>query len=142
MKYFYSGTTNGAYIDSLSSSIPEDAVEITKKRYTDLFTVPIEGVIGPDANGRPVVIPNGGPTEAELLAKERAWRDEELATSDFIVARHRDQVESGATTTLTSDQYTALQAYRALLRDWPTNEQFPDATGRPVAPDWLADEVH
>lgn len=141
MKYFYSRTTNGAYIDALSAFIPKDAVEITKKRYTELFTVPIEGVIGSDENGQPVNVPYEGPTEAELLARERAWRDGELASSDSIVARHRDQVESGATTTLTSDQYTALQAYRALLRDWPLNEQFPEVTGRPLPPDWLAEEI-
>lgn len=141
MRYFFSRTTNGAYIDALSPLIPEDAVEITKKRYIELFTVPIEGVIGSDESGQPVIIPNEGPTEAELLARERAWRDGELANSDSIVARHRDQVESGTTTTLTSDQYTALQAYRALLRDWPLNEQFPDVTGRPLPPDWLAEEI-
>lgn len=141
MKYFYSRITNGAYIDALSPSIPEDAVEITKKRYTELFTVPIDGVIGSDESGQPVLIPNGGPTEVELVAKERAWRDAELAKSDPIVARHRDQVESGLTTTLTADQYTELQAYRTLLRDWPTHEQFPDATGRPVAPEWLVGET-
>lgn len=141
MKYFYSRTTNGAYIDALNSFVPEDAVEITKKRYTDLFTVPIEGVIGSDANGRPMIIPNDGPTQAELLARERAWRDGELAKSDPIVARHRDQVESGFTTTLTQDQYAELQTYRTLLRDWPTNEQFPNAIGRPLPPGWLADEI-
>lgn len=141
MKYFYCSTTNGAYIDALSTSIPEGAVEITKNRYTELFTVPIDGVIGSDESGQPVLIPNGGPTEVELVAKERAWRDAELAKSDPIVARQRDQVESGLTTTLTADQYTELQAYRTLLRDWPTHEQFPDATGRPVAPEWLVGET-
>ena len=141
MKFFYSRTSNGAYIDALSPSIPEDAVEITKKRYTELFTVPIDGVIGSDENGQPVLIPNGGPTEVELLAKERAWRDAELAKSDQIVARHRDQVESGLTTTLTADQYTELQVYRTLLRDWPAHDQFPEAAGRPEPPEWLVGQT-
>lgn len=68
---------------------------------------------------------------------ERAWRDGELNGTDGLVARHRDQVESGGATTLNADEYKQLQSYRISLRDWPEATSFPKATMRPSAPGWL-----
>ena len=64
----------------------------------------------------------------------------ELSLSDGVVSRHRDEVESGLSTTLTAEQYTALQAYRRQLRDWPQGAEFPLVDHRPIAPPWLAEQ--
>ncbi|MFV3014716.1 phage tail assembly chaperone [Pseudomonas sp. KHB2.9] len=141
MKYYYSAKTNGAYIDSLNAVMPDDAVEISKKTYTDLFTGPINGTVGPDKDGLPIVIAAAGPTDDELSAREREWRDRELLRSDGVVARHRDQVEAGGPTTLTDVQYKSLQSYRSQLRDWPAQKEFPVLSSRPIAPDWLAAQI-
>lgn len=71
-------------------------------------------------------------------AQARYWRDNELTASQWLVERHRDQVEAGSATTLTAAQYSALQVYRQALRDWPTASGFPADAIRPAAPDWLA----
>lgn len=68
---------------------------------------------------------------------ERAWRDTELNATQWPVARHRDEVDAGTSTTLAADQFAALLAYRQALRDWPAAKEFPESTSRPAAPDWL-----
>ncbi|WP_256815681.1 MULTISPECIES: phage tail assembly chaperone [Pseudomonas] len=76
--------------------------------------------------------------DAEALAKdERAWRDAELADLVWLRDRHRDQLEIGAPTTLTPEQFTELLVFMQALRDWPQSEAFPDASARPVAPAFL-----
>lgn len=77
-------------------------------------------------------------TAADLAADGRAWRDAEVTASQWLVERHRDQVETSTATTLTTEQYSALQVYRQALRDWPTADGFPADSSRPAAPDWLA----
>ncbi|WP_434987460.1 phage tail assembly chaperone [Pseudomonas protegens] len=85
----------------------------------------------------PVAVP-----DPELVAAaERQWRSAELYATDGVVARHRDQVEAGATTTLLGDQYKELQAYRQALRDWPQSADFPDVQHRPAAPPWIAEQT-
>lgn len=80
-------------------------------------------------------------TTDQLEAKARVWRDSEITASQWLIERHRDQVETSTATTLTAEQYTELQAYRQTLRDWPTALSFPEDTTKPVAPDWLAAAV-
>ena len=78
------------------------------------------------------------PAADVLEAQARYWRDSELTASQWLVERHRDQVEAGTATTLTADQYSALQVYRQALRDWPTVAGFPADSTRPTQPDWLS----
>ncbi|PMZ32348.1 phage tail protein, partial [Pseudomonas sp. GW247-3R2A] len=47
----------------------------------------------------------------------------------------------GGATTLTTEQYAELQAYRRELRDWPQGAEFPQADHRPVAPTWLSGQL-
>nr|ALI59001.1 hypothetical protein CCBH4851_00298 [Pseudomonas aeruginosa] len=76
------------------------------------------------------------PSVEALAAVERAWRDRQLDDTDALVARHRDEIEDGATT-LTDEQYQTLQTYRRALRDWPESELFPQSEYRPARPEWL-----
>ncbi|MHA6159495.1 phage tail assembly chaperone [Pseudomonas sichuanensis] len=70
---------------------------------------------------------------------ERQWRDTELAALVWLRDRHRDQLEIGAVTTLTVEQFTDLLVYMQKLRDWPQSEGFPMVEQRPVPPEWIAD---
>lgn len=82
------------------------------------------------------------PSAAELDAQARAWRDGEIARTQWLVQRHRDQLDLVAVdTSLTGEQFTALLSYRQALRDWPTAADFPAESGRPVAPAFLAGQV-
>jgi hypothetical protein len=74
----------------------------------------------------------------ELAEVERYWRSVQLTVTDGVVTRHRDEVEEGSPKTLTPTQYTELQAYRRLLRNWPESGEFPLLQHRPPAPEWLS----
>lgn len=74
---------------------------------------------------------------ANMAATERAWRGARLNATDALVQRHRDEIEDGAATTLSSEQYQQLQAYRRALREWPESPDFPASEKRPAPPAWL-----
>lgn len=71
---------------------------------------------------------------------ERKWRDAELSAFMWLRERHRDQLDIGTTTTLTSEQFNELLVYIQALRDWPQSPHFPDTEQRPVAPPWIAEQ--
>lgn len=80
-------------------------------------------------------------TAAQLAAKKQAARlvrDQAIADSQWLVDRHRDQVEVNMATTLTADQFSALLVYRQALRDWPSVADFPADSTMPAAPGWLS----
>lgn len=60
--------------------------------------------------------------DAKRVEKEanlRAQRDKAISDSDWLVLRHRDELDIGLGTTLTEAEYNELLAYRQSLREWP-----------------------
>ena len=45
------------------------------------------------------------------------FRNSKLYETDWMVLRHRDQIDANVTTTLTNDQYQKVLTYRQALRD-------------------------
>ncbi|MGE8327267.1 phage tail assembly chaperone [Pseudomonas urmiensis] len=80
-------------------------------------------------------------TVEQLSAIERQWRDDEVSATEWLVTRHRDEQDMRLDTTLTVEQFTALLIYRQALRDWPQDSRFPYSEFRPVAPEWVAEQV-
>lgn len=135
---YYSESTGTTYIDGVHKAMPDDVVEMSDEIFDEVVAnAPIDKVRG-HKNGLPFLMDPPPPTADQLAADERKWRDSELSLSDGVVARHRDQVEAGAESSLSPEQYKALQTYRQALRDWPDSPDFPNTTKRPAAPDWLA----
>ena len=101
--------------------------------------------VGCDADVAPGDRYDGGAFEPPLAADpteaERAWRDGEIAAHEWLVSRHRAEVELQRDTTLTAEQYAELLQYLQALRDWPAAEAFPDSAQRPVAPPWIAEQT-
>lgn len=129
-------------VDNPACLIPVDAVEITQERHAALLDGQSAGrIIASDTDRYPVLIDPPPPSDEELAVAERAWRDGQLAATDGVVSRHRDEVEGGATTTLTPEQYSALQQYRQALRNWPESGEFPLLDHRPPAPPCLAENL-
>ena len=137
-----SSSTRGAYIPGINSTdIPDDVIEIPKDYWISLLQqlAVSAKMIGVRAdNGYPILVDPPSPSAEELEAIERGWRTAQLAATDGLVARDRDELEDGGGTTLTTDQYAELQSYRRELRDWPQGSDFPFSEHRPVAPRWLA----
>lgn len=77
----------------------------------------------------------------DLALGERIWRDAEVSSSEWLVMRHRDELDLSLATTITAGQFSELLSYRQALRDWPLTPGFPSADRRPVAPAWIADQT-
>lgn len=136
---FASKSTRGFYAASIHASMPDDVVEITVERHRELLAGQLEGkVIVWGDDGFPGLVDPPPPSDEELAAVERAWRDKCLSETDGVVSRHRDEVEEGIQPTLAVEQYTELQEYRRALRHWPESGEFPLAAHRPIAPTWLS----
>ncbi|NWB16900.1 hypothetical protein HX819_20925 [Pseudomonas sp. D6002] len=76
-----------------------------------------------------------------MALAERAWRDGVLTSAAWLRDRHRDQLEIGAPTTLTTEQFEGLLVFMQALRDWPQSPEFPESKHRPIAPIWLEEQT-
>lgn len=136
---FASKSAGSFYDASIHTSMQDDVVEISAEYHAELLAGQAEGrVISWGDDGYPLLIDPPPPSFAEVAFAERTWRGSQLAATDGVVSRHRDEVEEGSLTTLTSAQYSELQAYRRSLRNWPESGEFPLSEHRPPAPDWLS----
>lgn len=138
----YSHSTGGCYLPGVHSEIPADAVPITEERYLAVIASAAPGKVrGHDAEGLPILVDPPPASYEELAAIERAWRDGQLASSQWLVTRHRDELDIAMPTTLNNAQYTELLNYRQALRDWPESDLFPSAIDRPAAPTWVGTQT-
>ncbi|MFJ2465499.1 hypothetical protein [Pseudomonas sp. NPDC087615] len=137
----FSASTRGVYVPGINSSdIPADVIEIPQTYWISLLQqlAVTAKVIGVRAdNGYPILVDPPPPSAEEATDIERRWRTAQLAATDGLVARDRDELEDGGGTTLTTEQYAELQTYRRELRDWPQGSFFPFSEHRPAAPRWL-----
>ena len=112
---------------------------ISAERHGELLRAEATGqVLVPGEGGVPKIV---DPVLTEDAVREigRRWRTAELNCHEWVVTRHRDEMELGLTPTLSDEQYTALLVYRQALRDWPAADAFPVVTDRPAAPPWLVE---
>lgn len=79
--------------------------------------------------------------ERDLQSYERVWRDTEINTIKWLRERHRDEIDLGVASTLSSTQFSEILVYLQQLRDWPQTTGFPSATKRPKAPSWITDLI-
>ncbi|MHB2058985.1 phage tail protein [Pseudomonas monsensis] len=135
---FYSKSTGGFYDPAVHTNMPGDVVEITREYWRELLDGESNGkVIVANDDGYPVLADPPGPTPAELEGYERTWRNQQIAATDPVVTRYRDEVERWPTL-LTPAQYIELQTYRHVLRLWPVGGELPLSEHRPLAPVWLS----
>lgn len=136
---FFSASERGFYEGTINSDLPDDGVEVSEERRRAILEGQSAGMaIAADEFGGPILVERPAPSAEVLADAERVWRDRQLATTDPLVSRHRDEVEEGGSTSITPEQYTELQGYRRLLRDLPQGDHFPLAEHRPPAPTWLS----
>ncbi|RON29053.1 MULTISPECIES: phage tail assembly chaperone [Pseudomonas] len=138
----FSASTCGVYVPGINASdIPSDVIEIPQAYWISLLqqlAVTPKMISVRADNGYPVLTDTPPLAPEEVAKAERLWRDSQLLATDSMVARDRDELEDGGGTTLTTEQYAELQAYRRALRDWPQGSFFPFSEHRPSAPLWLA----
>ncbi|MEZ1436987.1 phage tail assembly chaperone [Pseudomonas shirazica] len=138
---YYSDSTGGFYSPTVHTTIPDDAVVLSADEYGALKRGLEQGKkIALGVDGQPCLADREIPYE-ELIANERLWRDGQLPKSEWLTARHRDELDMSRSTTLTAAQYNELLAYRQALRDWPQAETFLEEASRPQAPAWMAEHI-
>jgi len=81
-------------------------------------------------------------TDAGKAEQIRAQRDHALDDCEWMVTRHRDQVDAVAAgllaaSTLTTAQYQELLAYRQALRDITAQAGWPGSITWPSKPEWV-----
>ncbi|WP_063569193.1 hypothetical protein [Achromobacter ruhlandii] len=136
---YYSKSMAGFYDETLHATIPADATPVSNEMHADLMFMQTQGKeIVADANGNPIAVDPAPLTPQQLEAVARALRDESLSTTDWMVARYRDEIDSGMGSTLTAEQFREILAFRQALRDWPDDPEFPNPESQPAAPAWLA----
>lgn len=132
MAKFFSKSTGGFYSLDVhdKEAIPGDAFEITDEEWRDLLAQQERGMqIVAGTHGGPIVV-EPDPAQGLLVRRDAALKD-----TDWLVARHRDEVElDPSQTTLTQEQYAALQSWRRTLRNITSHPSFPRVTlpERPV----------
>ncbi|WLH91542.1 phage tail assembly chaperone [Pseudomonas sp. FP453] len=139
---FYSPSTGCTYLPAIhGENIPSDAVEISDEVFLQVIANPERGKIrAHDDNGQPYLI-SAPVIEIDLAVVERLWRDAEIESAKWLRERHRDELEIGVNTTLTTEQFSELLLYVQSLRDWPQSPNFPNNQQRPVAPAWIANQT-
>ena len=138
MSKLYSPSTGSCYVLGMHQLLPDDVIEISD----DVFKSVI-GSHAPDrirvhmTDGTPYLVDRNKSVD-ELIYEERSWRDAQLAASEWLVNRHRDESDMQAVKSITDDEFASLLAYRQALRDLPSQIGFPDESARPPIPEWLA----
>lgn len=66
-----------------------------------------------------------GTLEVDTLAAKHA-RAVAIGSTQWIVDRHRDELDLGSKTSISKANFMALLVYRKELRDWPTKPDFPN----------------
>lgn len=121
-----------------SCKMPSDVVEVSQDVFEAMTEARSQGMrLISDGDGQPIAVKRLAPTVAELAEDERLWRDRELGSTEWLVARHRDEKDMGQVTSISLDEFSELLIYRNRLREWPTEATFPDESKRPQKPEWL-----
>lgn len=138
-KYLYSAKTCAFYSIELGNA-PGGCVEVSQADF-DLLTAGRNNGKVIELTGGELTLVDRVETPEELASAERAVRDVELLSVEWLRNRHRDQLDIGVDTTLTPGQFKELLVYLQTLRDWPQSEHFPRIEHRPVAPPWIAEQT-
>ncbi|WP_322029105.1 phage tail assembly chaperone [Paraburkholderia sp. J76] len=127
------------YYDDAIGMPPQDVqfVRLTAAQFREMLDGPATGKQPSiDADGNPVLLDPPAPTGDALAELKRAERNAAITASDWIVARHQDELALAGAITLTADQYAALLAYRKALRDLPELAEWPNVDF-PAVPDFV-----
>lgn len=128
--------------DDVDSPVPGEtaAIALSDTDYAMLLAGQAAGRrMALDASHAPILV---DPPAILLTAEQRALRlrsarDATLRATDGVVARHQDELLLAHGTTLSAEQFVALLAYRAALRDAPAQASWPDLD-LPAPPAFLA----
>lgn len=113
---FYSADTKGFYSPEINRNIPEDAVEITVEKWTELLQGQMNGkIISSDVAGHPVLIDPPPLTEQQQKDIAAARKATLLAEASAIIAPLRDALDGGYIDDADKIKLVEWQRYRYQL---------------------------
>ncbi|WP_146095022.1 phage tail assembly chaperone [Pseudomonas sp. BRM28] len=138
MAIFYHDSPPG-FFDSSTVAPPPGSVEISVADRSGMHASISEGYSYLIDKG--IVVRQEKPAQSieQLSDLERIWRKGEISSTDWVVIRHRDEIDWGIETTIGAEKLLELLEYRQQLRDWPEHSHFPDALHRPQPRDWMSE---
>lgn len=140
MTVFFCAETGGFYPEEpYGDAVGKECVELSQEAYQALRDEIDQGKEIKAVNGWPQAFERVIPPD-QLIVFERNWRDSEIRSTEWLVARHREEQELELAPTLNAEQFPMLLSYRQALRDWPQASSFPSSESRPIAPLWLAEQ--
>lgn len=124
MKYFFSKSRKGFFIEGVSSSIPEDSLEISEQNYREIFEAQSNGKqISINDEGYPIIVDFVDLPEDVVLQSVRDERNRLLKESDWTQLPDIPEALK-----------TVWAQYRQNLRDVPQQPGFPQNVVWPEKP--------
>ncbi len=112
----YSPSTNAFYDTSINLVIPDDAVKITDKKWSDLLSGQAEGkLIACGADMLPCLTEPPPPTAEELISQAEDKRSRLRAEADAAIQPLQDASDLGIATDDEASQLVAWRKYRVML---------------------------
>lgn len=113
---------------------PEFAADIALVDITGVSPAPAEGDVW---DGEKFATP-AGPNDEERAAGLKGLRDSLVTRTDWLVQRHRDELDMQRATTMSAEAFAALLEYRQALRDVSLAAGFPHVD-MPALPSVIAE---
>jgi len=130
MKYYAhidnTGKIQGWYHEEIHNNIPTPNIEVSKEVWLEALNINANFY-----NKKTLLFENKDFRSKEQIEKDKIeekkyQREEFLKQSDILVARHKEQIEIEANTTLSKEEYKKLLEYRQYLRDITLDKNFPN----------------
>jgi len=130
MKYYAhidnTGKIQGWYNDELHNNIPSPNIEVSPQIWQEAISInanfynkKLNKFENKDLRSKEQI-------EKDKKQEKKYQREEFLKQSDILVARHKEQIEIEANTTLSKEEYKKLLEYRQYLRDITLDKSFPN----------------
>ncbi|QIY81517.1 phage tail assembly chaperone [Chromobacterium violaceum] len=136
----FCSVTEPGFFDDANGPVPPDSIEISIATRDALLQGESQSFGEKVINwttSPPTLIDRPAPSGDILAQEARFKRDNLLQGCQWLVQRHRDQIDASIATTLTTAQYAQLQSYRESLRNLPQQSGFPDSITWPSPPGFI-----
>lgn len=112
----YSPSNNAFYDTAINREIPDDAIDITEKAWTDLLAGQAKGkLIACGTDLRPCLTEQPLPTADELISQAEDKRSRLRAEADTVIQPLQDASDLEIATENEAMQLTAWKKYRVML---------------------------
>jgi len=130
MKYYAhinnNGEIQGWYNEEIHNNIPNPNIEVSYEIWQEAISINANFYNKKTNKFENKDFRSKEQIEEDKKQEKKYQREEFLKQSDILVARHKEQIEIEANTTLSKEEYKTLLEYRQYLRDITLDKSFPN----------------